>query len=83
MTWLRDSLIPGVRKKNSEEELEAARKAEAEKGHGSVFDAVAATEIAKEEDGEREGLMVKKTKKADQVCRGSLTTNIFSAADPF
>ena len=40
---MRESLAPTVREKNSPEELEAARKAEAEKGQGSVFDAVAET----------------------------------------
>ncbi|KAH8105957.1 mitochondrial 50S ribosomal protein L22 [Cristinia sonorae] len=40
LTWLRQSLAPAVRK-DSEEDIAAARKAEAEKGQSSVFDSIA------------------------------------------
>ncbi|CCL99425.1 uncharacterized protein FIBRA_01443 [Fibroporia radiculosa] len=40
--WLRDSLAMSVRKKNTEEEVAAARKAEAEKGQLSVFESLPA-----------------------------------------
>lgn len=38
VTWLRESLAPGVREQNTKEEIEAARKRAAEKGQLGVFE---------------------------------------------
>lgn len=72
ITWLRETLAPSQREKNTQAELEAARKAEVEKGQGSVFDVVAET-VKKDVEPEAEMMVVatKAKKKADQV-RGRL-----------
>ena len=40
VAWLRESLAPNVRQKNTEEEIEAARQQAAERGQLSVFESV-------------------------------------------
>jgi flagellar biosynthesis/type III secretory pathway ATPase len=40
MSWIRDALSANVRKQHTPEELAKARKEEAEKGHGSVFESL-------------------------------------------
>ena len=71
LTWLRESLTPNVRQKNTEEELEAARKAEAEKGEGSIFDVVAETVREESKPGEETVMaLAKSQKKVDQVRSG-------------
>lgn len=71
-----------MREKNTEEELAAARKADAEKGQGSIFDAVADTVKEEVEAKTDVGVGVAKTKeKASQVRARSLNetsrTDIF------
>ncbi|KAI0772611.1 ribosomal protein L22 [Irpex lacteus] len=43
LNWVRDTLAVSKREKSTEEELEAARRADAAQGQGSIFDAVAET----------------------------------------
>ena len=50
VAWLRESLAPNVRQKNTEEEIEAARKQAAQKDQLSVFESVPT--IEKSEKGE-------------------------------
>ncbi|PSS05378.1 hypothetical protein PHLCEN_2v3867 [Hermanssonia centrifuga] len=49
LAWLRESLSLGVREKHSAEELAAARKEQAEKGQGSIFDSLDVAEEGKED----------------------------------
>ena len=51
MGWLRGQLAQSSRKQASEKELAAARKEQAEKGQGSVFESLAAAKEEKTPDG--------------------------------
>ncbi|KAI0347195.1 mitochondrial 50S ribosomal protein L22 [Trametopsis cervina] len=53
LNWIRESLAVNKRQQNTQEELEAARKADAAKGQGNIFDAIA--EDVKEEGDATEG----------------------------
>ena len=59
LNWVRDSFAVSKRKESSQEELEAARKADAAEGKGSIFDDVAETVEVEE------GTL---TKKYNHVC---------------
>ena len=47
MSWIRESLSPNVRQKNTEEEIEAARRRAAEKGQLNIFESLPSVEDGK------------------------------------
>ncbi|KAF8621624.1 hypothetical protein AX15_007642 [Amanita polypyramis BW_CC] len=55
LDWVKEKLVPGIKEKQSKEEMEAAKKKAAEEGQTSIFDAVASTtrEVAKRKDDAR------------------------------
>ena len=61
--WLRESLAPNVRQKNTEEEIEAARRQAAEKGQLGVFESVPTVE----EEATSEGVPAWKKKTYTEV----------------
>jgi large subunit ribosomal protein L22 len=68
LNWVRESFAVNKREKNTEEELEAARKAAAEKGEGSIFDTL--TESSAKEDTEQDaGVVLKSKKQYTHVCQ--------------
>lgn len=68
LNWVRESFAVNKREKNTEEELEAARKAAAEKGEGSIFDTLSESS-AKEDTEQDAGVVVKAKKQYTHVCR--------------